>query len=170
MIPRGGNSLETYWHVWQICRVINSLNADTATLPDQFTKIVPREFHVWFRSCQFLIYPLVWMAPFLKENQQLPDADARCIGSQMTELTLENTLHHPYKRRAQDARKHNRKKLLWELEEAKTPEWLKHAKSPSFFSRDQLKVLVRTRNDAKSFSERPFTITYESTIWPGNLF
>ena len=69
------------------------------------------------------------MAPFLKENQQLPDADARCIGSQTTEQTLENTLHHPL-RRAQDARRHNRKKLLWELEEAKTPEWLKHAKLP----------------------------------------
>ena len=52
-------------------------------------------WHVWFRSSQFLIYPLVWMIPFLKENQQVPDADARCIGSQTTEQTLENTLHHP---------------------------------------------------------------------------
>ena len=60
---------ETCWHVWQICRVINSLNADTATLLD-FTKIVPREFHVWFRSCQFLIFPLVWMAPWL--NFRIP--------------------------------------------------------------------------------------------------
>ena len=44
--------------------------ADTATRLD-FTKIVPRKFHLGFRSCQFLIYPLVWMAPLLKENQQL---------------------------------------------------------------------------------------------------
>ena len=77
---------ETCWHVWQICRVINSLNADTATRLD-FTKIVPRKFHLWFRSSQFLIYPLVWMAPFLKENQQLLDTDARCIGSQTAEQT-----------------------------------------------------------------------------------
>ena len=47
------------------------------------------------------------MAPFLKENQQLLDADAWCIGSQTAEQTLENTLQHP-ERRAQDARKHNR--------------------------------------------------------------
>ena len=77
---------ETCWHVWQICRVINSLNADTATRLD-FTKIVPRKFHLWFRSCQFLIYPLVWMVLFLKENQQLLDTDARCIGSQTAEQT-----------------------------------------------------------------------------------
>ena len=36
------------------------------------------------------------MAPFLKENQQLPDADAWRIRSQMAEQTLENTLNHPY--------------------------------------------------------------------------
>ena len=77
---------ETCWHVWQICWVINSLNVVTATRLD-FTKIVPRKFHLWFRSCQFLIYPLVWMAPFLKENQQLLDTDAWCIGSQTVEQT-----------------------------------------------------------------------------------
>ena len=119
----------------------------------------------------FLIYPLVlkWMAPFLKENQQLPDADARCtctVGSQMTEQTLENTLHRPYQRRAQDERKHNRKKLLlrtgggknaWVIKECIVSRLtMKNVKSPSFFSRDQLKVSVRTRNAAKSFSERPF--------------
>ena len=52
---------ETCWHVWQICRVINSLNADTATRLG-FTKIVPRKFHLWFRSSQLLIiYPLGWI-------------------------------------------------------------------------------------------------------------
>ena len=55
-------------------RVINSLNADTVTQVD-FTKIIAAKFHLWFRYSQFLIYPLVWMAPFLKENQQLHDAD-----------------------------------------------------------------------------------------------
>ena len=63
---------ETCWYVWQTCRVLNSLNADTATWLD-FTKIVPTKFHLWFRSSQFLFYPLVWMAPILKENRQLPD-------------------------------------------------------------------------------------------------
>ena len=52
-----------------------------------FSKIVPRKFDLWFRSNQLLIYPLVWIAPFLKENQQLLDADARCIGSQTAEQT-----------------------------------------------------------------------------------
>ena len=85
---------ETCWHVWQIWRIMNSLNADTGTWPD-FTIIVPTNFHLWFRSSQFLIYPVVWMAPFLKENQQLPDVDTQCIGSETTEQTLENTLHHP---------------------------------------------------------------------------
>ena len=61
----------------------------------RFHKNRPYMFHLWFRSSQFLIYPLVWMAPFLRENQQLPDADARCIRSQTAEQTLENTLHHP---------------------------------------------------------------------------
>ena len=36
------------------------------------------------------------MAPFLKEEQQLLDADARCIGSQTaSKPALENILHHP---------------------------------------------------------------------------
>ena len=35
------------------------------------------------------------MAPFLKENQQLPDADAQCIGSQTALQTLE-TLYTTY--------------------------------------------------------------------------
>ena len=46
-----------------------------------------------FDFVQFLTYPLVSMAPFLKENQQLPDADARCIGSQTAEQTLESSLY-----------------------------------------------------------------------------
>ena len=108
---------ETCWHVFkQIYGVINSSHADTATRVD-FTKIVPTKFHLWVRSSQFLIYPLVRRAPVLKENQQLPDADdARCIGSQTdicscsVEQTLENTLHHPQVRRVQDAWKHSRKK------------------------------------------------------------
>ena len=59
------------------------------------------------------------MAPFLKENEQLPDADdVRCIGSQCSaEQTIENTQHHP-QRRAQDARKHNHKELFWELKKS----------------------------------------------------
>ena len=82
---------ETCRHVWQICRVINSLNADTVTRLD-FTKIVPAEFHLCFCSSQFLIYPLVRMAPFLKESQQLPDLRRwRCIGSQTAKQTLKNT-------------------------------------------------------------------------------
>ena len=68
---------------WETCRMFDRF-ADTATRLD-FTKIVPRKFHLWFRSCRFLINLLVWMAPFLKENQQLLDTDARCKGSQMAE-------------------------------------------------------------------------------------
>ena len=108
---------ETCWHVWQICRVINSLNADTATGLD-FTKIVPRKFHLGFRSCQFLIYPLVWMAPFLKENQQLLDTDARCIGSQTAEQTPRKH-STPAITPSPGCTRHDRKKLLWELQETK---------------------------------------------------
>ena len=73
---------ETCWHVWRIYWAINSLNADTAT-PVDFTKIVPTKFHLWFRSSQFLIYSLLWIAPFFKENRCI----GRCIGSQ-TDVSL----------------------------------------------------------------------------------
>ena len=80
---------ETCWHVWQIYRAINSLNADTATRVDFTTK-----FYFWFLFSQFLIYPLVWIAPFLKENQQLSDADdARCIGSQTDIVSSKHSKH-----------------------------------------------------------------------------
>ena len=64
--------------------------------------------------------------------------------------------------------------LLCKLEEAKMPEWWKNTKSPSFFSRDQLKVSVRARNAAKSFS---FSFSFATTspadkckIWPNCAF
>ena len=145
---------ETCWHVWQICRVINSLNADTATRPD-FTEIVPTKFHLWFRSSQFSIYPLVRVAPFLKENQQLPDADARCIGSQTAQPTLK-TLYTLSTHNAEPRMHGNiiaRNYLENWRRQKRLSDKLENAKSPSFFSRDQLKVSVRTRNAGKSFSE-----------------
>ena len=115
---------ETCWHVWQICRVINSLNADTATRLD-FTKIVPTKVHLWFLSSQFLIYPLVWMTPLYKENQQLPDADgARCIGSQIAPSKPSKTLYTTHN---VEPRMHGNtiaRKIFWELEESRTPELL----------------------------------------------
>ena len=193
---------ETCWHVWQIyraLRAINSLHADAATRVE-FTETVPTKFHLWFRSGQFLIYSLVWIAPFLKENQKLPHADdARCIGSQ-TDISLENTLHHPYpitpSPRARTETQSQEITLrtggvtnAWvikacqvalvflqrSIESLDSPVcrvWQVHARV--FCKRSMMHPLKwlsrRVLQFFLSFSERPFTTTYESRIRPANFF
>ena len=79
---------ETCRHVWQICRVECGYCDTTRFHKNRPYKISPL---ISFQSVINLSASVDGMARFLKENQQLPDADAQTA----EQITLENTLHHP---------------------------------------------------------------------------